>query len=172
MTIWHNTKLSINSTCVTPSSPVSLKQINYLCPGSGRVDKNIRNEETARGQLMTYTRQFLVPPTFGIIQYVSIPPVIPIHSLIHPSFKATHWFSTYCVCTQLIPIVHDSVSEKKNPPPHTHTTHTHTIHTQHTQNTQHTQHTHAHTLIMAWYTERKQPPALTYLFLGFFLRNY
>ena len=23
--------------------------------------KNIRNEETARGQLMTYTRQFLVP---------------------------------------------------------------------------------------------------------------
>ena len=27
--------------------------------------KNIRNEETARGQLMTYTRQFLVPHSWN-----------------------------------------------------------------------------------------------------------
>ena len=58
------------------------------------------------------TRGISLSPTLGIIQYLSIPPVIPIHTLIQPSFKAIYWLSTYCVSPQRILIIHHSVSEQ------------------------------------------------------------
>ena len=52
------------------------------------------------------TRGSSLSPTLGIIQYLSIPPAIPIHILLKLSTD-----STYYVSTQPIKIVHDSVSE-------------------------------------------------------------
>ena len=73
-------------------------------------NKNIRNEETAWGQLMTYTRQLLVShpwnnPIFSHPTCHSYPYSDP------TVFKATYWLSTYYVSIQSIPIIHDSVSE-------------------------------------------------------------